>query len=96
MKKWKWRREISNKKSYAISHSIQILYHSFQAPSTRYNTICIQKVTKLLLCFFKENTLLESGVELHKLDFALYALLILTGPDDMLGLRRFKANEFIL
>jgi hypothetical protein len=43
---------------------------------------------ELLLHLFKEDILFEGRVELLKLDFALDALLVLTSPDNVIGLRR--------
>src|SRR3989338_572709 len=44
----------------------------------------------LLFRLFKKHALTQGRVELHKLDLTFSRLSILTGPDNMLGLRGFK------
>lgn len=51
---------------------------------------------QLLFCFFEENVLAQSRVKLSEFDLALDGFLVLTSPDNMLGLRRLKFDDAVL
>ncbi len=50
----------------------------------------------LFLRFFKKNVLAQCRIELIEFNLALHALFILTGPDNMTGLRGLEPNESVL
>jgi len=53
-------------------------------------------LVSLFLRFFKENVLAQRRVKLIEFNFALHAPLILTGPDNVAGLRGLEPNESVL
>lgn len=51
---------------------------------------------RLFLCLLKENSLAQCRVKLHDLNLALGGFLILTRPNNMLGLRRLELEQTVL
>ena len=50
----------------------------------------------LTFCLFEEDALTKRGVELGDFDLAFDGLLILTRPNDVIGLRRFQPEQAVL
>ena len=53
-------------------------------------------VVVLTFCLFEEDALTKRGVELGDFDLAFDGLLILTRPNDVIGLRRFQPEQAVL